>query len=190
MPMTAVELCNTALLKIGAAPIDSFEDATAEADCARRLYPIVRDGLLSAHPWSFTRQTAQLTPEPGRPVADFAYAYALPADHLRSLSVGSAGTSRGAAYRVQGSQILSDMGSLVLAYQRRSDESEFPAFFAQLLVSRLAAEFCIPLTEGTSRAMELFRLAEAELRVARLLDSQQSTPQRVDDFTLLKARWA
>jgi hypothetical protein len=36
--------------------------------------------------------------------------------------------------------------------------------------------------------MELFRLAEAELKLARLIDSQQGTPQRVDDFTLIEAR--
>ena len=36
--------------------------------------------------------------------------------------------------------------------------------------------------------MDLYRLAEAELRSARLIDSQQSTPQAFDDFTLIEAR--
>ena len=57
-------------------------------------------------------------------------------------------------------------------------------------MTRLAAEFCIPLTEGSSRAMGLCRLAEAELRAARLIDSQQTTPQAFDDFTLIEARIA
>ncbi len=52
----------------------------------------------------------------------------------------------------------------MLNYQRRVPEAELPAFFVPLLVTRLAAEFCIPLTEGSSRAMDLYRLAEAELR--------------------------
>ena len=71
-----------------------------------------------------------------------------------------------------------------------SPEAELPAFFVPLLVTRLAAEFCIPLTEGSSRAMDLYRLAEAELRTARLIDSQQTTPQAFDDFTLIEARIA
>ena len=52
----------------------------------------------------------------------------------------------------------------MLNYQRRVPEADLPAFFVPLLVTRLAAEFCIPLTEGSSRAMDLYRLAEAELR--------------------------
>jgi hypothetical protein len=58
----------------------------------------------------------------------------------------------------------------------------------QALVARLAAEFCIPLTENSSRAEVLFRLAESELRLARLIDSQQDTPKAIEDFTLTGAR--
>jgi hypothetical protein len=188
MPLSAVELCATALLKIGAQPIASLEDETAEAACARRLYPITRDALLSLHPWSFTLAQVELAPEATAPVADYAHAFSLPADHLRTISVGAGGRSRGLAYRVQGASILCDAEAITLSYQRRVEESELPAFFLPLLLTRLAAELCIPLTEGTSRAMELFRLAEAELKLARLIDSQQGTPQRVDDFTLIEAR--
>src|SRR5215213_9709020 len=102
MSLSAVELCAAALVKIGAQPLDSFEDNTAEAACARRLYPIARDLLLGVHPWSFTLAQARLTPEATAPVADFAHAFVLPADHLRTISVGIAGRSRGTAYRVQG----------------------------------------------------------------------------------------
>lgn len=188
MPSSLVDLCATALLKIGARPIASLDEATSEAECARRLYPVVRDALLTVHPWSFTLAQAELTAEAAPPLADFAHAFALPPDHLRTISVGTGGRGRGLVYRVQGMLILTDAESITLTYQRRAPEEEFPAFFVQLLVTRLAAEFCVPLTEGTSRALELHRLAEAELRLARLVDSQQATPQRVDDFSLIAAR--
>jgi hypothetical protein len=160
MPMTAAELCAAALVKIGARPISDLAEDTAEAACARRLYPIARDLLLGLHPWSFTLAQARLTAESASPLADFACAFALPPDHLRT----------------------------ILAYQRRVPEEELPAFFLPLIVTRLAAEFCIPLTEGSGRAMDLYRLAEAELRSARLIDSQQATPQAFEDFTLIGAR--
>jgi hypothetical protein len=190
MPMSAIELCAAALVKIGARPFAAFAEDTAEAACARRLYPIARDLLLGMHPWSFTLAQTRLTPDAQAPVADFAYGFALPEDHLRTVSVGTSGRSRGTAYRVQGGRILCDAQEIVLNYQRRVPESELPAFFVPLLVTRLAAEFCIPLTEGSSRAMDLYRLAEAELRSARLIDSQQTTPQAFDDFTLIEARIA
>jgi hypothetical protein len=102
MSMTAVELCAAALVKIGARPFADFGEDTAEAACARRLYPIARDLLLGVHPWSFTLAQASLSPDPQPPLADFAHAFTLPADHLRTISVGTAGRSRGTAYRVQG----------------------------------------------------------------------------------------
>ena len=188
--MTAIELCAAALVKIGARPFASFDETNAEATCARRLYPIARDLVLGLHPWTFTLAQARLTAEPDRPLADFAYSFALPADHLRTVSVGVAGRSRGILYRAQGNRVLCDAAEIVLNYQRRVAESELPAFFVPLLVTRLAAEFCVPLTEGTSRAVDLYRLAEAELRTARLIDSQQTSPQAVEDFTLIGARLA
>jgi hypothetical protein len=188
MPTSSVELCGAALLKIGAQPIASFEGDTVEAACARRFYPITRDALLCAHPWSFTLAQADLAAEAERPVADHAFAFPLPPDHLRTISLGARGAGRGLAYRVQGARILCDVDAVTLTYQRRVAEADLPAFFLPLLVSRLAAELCVPLTENTGRTAELLRLAEAELRLARLVDSQQATPRRIDDFTLIEVR--
>lgn len=189
MSLSDVELCNAALVKIGARPIAGFADAGAEALCAGRLYPIIRDALLSAHPWSFTLAQATLLPQVGEPVADYGRSFALPADHLRTISAGYGGSARGLSYRIQGTLLLASSDAVVIAYQRRAEEGTFPAFFVQALVTRLAAEFCVPLTEGTARASDLYQIAQAELRAARALDSQQSTPRRIEDFTLIEARF-
>jgi hypothetical protein len=50
MALTAITLCASALIKIGAQPIASFEDGTAEGEVAKSLYPGVRDALLASHP--------------------------------------------------------------------------------------------------------------------------------------------
>lgn len=189
MPLTAVELCSAALMKLGAQPIASLDDPSAEAAVARTLYPIVRDGLLVVHPWSFTLAAAQLTPDAAPPLADFGFSFPLPDDHLRTLSAGTGQNTRGLTYAMQGTRLLADANSVTVAYQRRADEASFPVFFVQALVARLAAEFCVPLTEGTARAAELMQLAELELRRARLADSQQATPPRIEDFTLIEARY-
>ena len=65
MPLTAVEICAAALVKVGARPIASLDGAGLEAACTKRLYPIVRDALLVAHPWSFTLAHARLDRDPG-----------------------------------------------------------------------------------------------------------------------------
>jgi hypothetical protein len=188
MALTDIGLCARALIKLGAKPINGFDDGTAEAEVAGALYGPVRDGLLTTHPWSFASDQVTLAQLADAPLADYAYAYALPANFLRALSAGSGARGRGLAYRIAGSALHCDAPAVVLSYLRRPPELDFPPFFDMALIARLAAEFCLPLTESASRAELLARIAEDELRRARTVDSQQDTPPRLEDFTLIEAR--
>ncbi len=188
MPLSNVELCSAALVKLGAESISSFSDGTAEADVAGTLYDIVRDGLLGVHPWSFATAHAQLVQLPTAPLTDFGYAFELPADFIKALSAGDDCRSRGAVYQVIGREVHTNYEELTFAYVKRGDEADFPTYFVSALVNRLAAEFCLPLTENASRSELLFKVADTELKLAKLIDSQQDTPPRVEDFTLIEAR--
>lgn len=188
MALSALALCSRALIRIGAQPVASLDEGTAEAEVAANLYPGVRDALLSAHPWSFATGQATLPRLAATPVADFAHAFQLPPDFLRALSAGGPGAGRGVPYRLAEDRLHADADQVTLTYVFRPEESAFPAFFAAALVARLAAEFCIPLTESSARAELLFRLAENEFRAARLADSQQHTTAAIEGFPLIAAR--
>ncbi len=188
MALSSIAFCSRALLKLGAASIASFDEGTAEAEVAANLYPSIRDALISAHPWNFAVAQATLPQLSAEPVADFAYAYQLPADFLRALSAGAGSRGRGIRYRISGRTLHTDSTQVVLTYIYRPDEAEFPPFFDQALIARLAAEFCIPVTESTSRSEALFKLAETEFRRTKMIDSQQDTPGRIEDFTLIQVR--
>jgi hypothetical protein len=188
MALSALALCSRALLKIGAQPVASLDEGTAEAEVAANLYPGIRDALLSFHPWSFATAQAGLARLSAAPRADFAAAFQLPSGFLRALSAGTAGRARGIVYRLQEDRLFTDASEVALTYIFRPDESAFPPYFAQALVARLAAEFCIPLTENSSRAEMLYRLAEAELRQARQADSQQASARVLEGFTLVDVR--
>lgn len=188
---SAIRLCSRALLSLGCGSIASFDDGSAEAEVAGMLYPGTRDALLSSHPWSFATGQATLAPLAATPVADFQSAYQLPPDFLRALSVGStqSGSSRGVTYRILERRIHTDAGpSLALSYIYRAHEEAWPAFFDAALVAALAYEFCLPLTENSSRADLSARKAEMEARRARLIDSQQQTPLRIEDDTFIRVR--
>lgn len=188
MALTAIALCSRALLKIGAATIASFDEGTAESEVAANLYPAVRDALLSSHPWNFATGQVVLPRLVAEPVADYAHAYQLPADFLRALSAGSSGRGFGLSYRIAESRLHCDSEQVVLTYVFRPDELAFPPFFDQTLIARLAAEFCIPLTESTTRAEFLYRLAEDEFRRAKLIDGQQDVPSAIASFPLVEVR--
>jgi hypothetical protein len=98
------------------------------------------------------------------------------------------GTSTRIQYRIIGRTIYCDTGEIVLTYVARAAEEYFPAYFEVALIARLAAEFCIPLTDSTSRWEALYRLAENEARRARLTDAQEDTPIGFQDFTLVQER--
>jgi hypothetical protein len=189
MALNSIELCSSALIKLGANSISSFEDGTAEAKVAARLYPLVRDALLSAHPWTFATKQIELAQLASAPVTDFAHAYQLPNDFLKASSAGGHSRGRGFIYQIVNRQLHTNAASIVLTYIFRPSEGDFPAYFSPALVTRLAAEFCLPLTEDAGRADRLIRLADDELRLAKLVDSQQDTPPKVEDFTLVEVRF-
>ncbi len=188
MALTDIGLCARALVRIGAAPITSFDDGTAESEIAGILYPTARDALLSAYPWTFATGQVELTQLGTGPIADYQYAYQLPNDFLRAVSCGAGGAGRGLKYRIYRDALHTDAQTVTLTYIYRPDESEFPPYFDQALIVRLAAEFCIPVTENTSRAEAMIRIAEQEYARARQIDAQQDTPNKIEDFTLVDVR--
>ncbi|MCW9035571.1 MAG: hypothetical protein OQK35_05615 [Alphaproteobacteria bacterium] len=188
MALSSIALCSRALIKLGASSIASFNEGTAEAEIAANLYPSTRDALLSSHPWNFASGQITLGKLNVQPVADFTFAYQLPIDFLRALSAGPLGQGRGLEYRIAERRLHSNTDGVVLSYIFRPNESEWPPFFDQVLIARLAAEFCLPLTESTSRAEALDKSAEKQLRRAKTIDAQQETPGCFEDFTLTEVR--
>lgn len=188
MSYSDISICSNALLKLGANGITSFDDGTAEAEISSALYGIIRDGMLSAYPWSFAKAQKKLPRMTDVPVADFSYAYQLPNDFLRVISAGCGTRGQGIEYRIHENRLHTDQPEVILTYIFRPDENSFPAFFVEALIARLAAEFCPPLTESTARTEFLTKIAEDTLTKARLIDSQQSTPRCFEDFTLVEAR--
>ncbi|MCK5373744.1 MAG: hypothetical protein KAJ40_00520 [Alphaproteobacteria bacterium] len=188
MALSDIGLCSRALIKIGAAPISSFEDGSAQSEIAGALYEQVRDSLLSAYAWSFATGQIELAQLSEAPTADFTYAYELPTDFLRALSAGNGLRGRGINYRIMSGKLHTNASEVILTYIYRPDEESFPPYFDSVLITKLAAEFAIPITENTSRSERLYKQADGDFQRARQIDAQQDTPNRIEDFTLINVR--
>lgn len=177
---TDVQLCSRALVSIGSSAIASFSDGTMESNVASQLYATTRDNLLGAWSWRFATKRAAITTPTTTPAADWEYAFTLPADCLRVLSVGEYADgstqqdSGGLDYDVADGVILAGVGKIVLRYVYRIAEAGFRPYFELALVRKLAAEFSLPITESTSKFDALSRLAEMEFRRAIRLDGEQA----------------
>lgn len=189
MALSDIALASRALIRIGAAPISSFNDSSARAEIAGALYAPVRDALLSSYAWNFATTQTELTVLSSPPLADFSNAFGLPNDFLRALSAGPGPKSRGLVYKIVGQSLHTNAGRVLLKYIFQPAEESFPAYFAQALIARLSAEFTIPITENTSRGQTMFALAEDEFKKARQTDAQQDTPGHIDGFTLIESRF-
>ncbi len=197
MSITAydIEICNAAFAKIGARPITSFTDGTVESDAASALYEITFDELLASHPWKFALKSAglgiydnpvpQITPTP---LLEGDVVWALPNDYLRLVSVIDALRKVAVNYKVVGDYIHATSGSLHAYYIGTVSAQNLPSFFKALLINKLAAEFCLPVTESSSRADSLLKLFEKQFNKARTLDDRSDSPQRFDSFSLIDAR--
>ncbi|MBC6497018.1 MAG: hypothetical protein GDA54_01670 [Alphaproteobacteria bacterium GM7ARS4] len=182
------DLCARAFAKIGETGFSSLGDDSEAGRIASVLYRGVCDGFLSAHYWNFAlrRQMLPRLLRGGR--SGHLYSFALPRDFLRAVSAGRDDTGRGLVYHIAGTLLEADSERVVLTYIARVAESFFPPFFQEAFVGHLAAEFCIPLTENTSRARALRERATMLLREAKLIDAQQDTPHAFEDFSLIEER--
>lgn len=183
-----ISICSKALSKLGVEGIVSFEDGTAEAEISSSLYELIRDGLLSSYPWTFATAQKKLPRLKDAPIADYKYAFLLPNDYLRIISAGVGSKGMGVEYRISGNNLLTNHPSVVITYIYRVLEENFPAFFCDALTTKLAAEFCLSLMDDNSKANYLSKKAEEEIKTARLIDAQQSTPRKFEDFTLVEIR--
>ncbi|MCL2672916.1 MAG: hypothetical protein FWF01_00830 [Alphaproteobacteria bacterium] len=186
--LSEITICSRALVKLGAQPITSFRESSAEASVSCTLYPQVRDGLLSSYPWSFATFQTVLPRLASVPISEFKHSYLLPPDFLRVVSAGSGQRASGLDYRIVEDRMHTNSQRVVLTYIGRPQENIMPAFFVQALVASLAAELCLPITDNSSKAEFLMKVADEEVRKARFADSSQATPQRIDSFPLIEVR--
>lgn len=188
MSDTAITLCSKALVKIGAKSITSFLEETAEAEVANQLYEPCLQYLLASYPWRFALTQKTLARLGEKPVSDYQYAYQLPNDCVRVLSAGQDVKSSGLNYKIVGQKLYTNAEHVVLNYIRRPEENTFPAFFIDAFVEKLASEFCLPLTESTTRTDYVRKMAEEAITTARLVDSQQNVNLSFQDFSLIEVR--
>ena len=188
MALNDIGPCSRALVRLGATPITSFNDETAESEIANALYVPVRDALLSAYPWTFACAQLELTKLSAAPEADYLNAFQLPIDYLRVISAGDGAKGRGINYRISRDQLHTNADAVTLTYIYQPEEESFPPFFDMAIIARLTAEFCIPVTESTSRSDVFYKLANEEFARARQIDAQQDSPNALQDFTLIDVR--
>ena len=191
--MSEVSICNQALSLLGAigrdntVPLTSLDDDTNTARLCRLNYVPIRDAVLGEHNWSFATRWETLAESADPPPGEYAREYRLPPDVLEVLFVGE-DYNNPQEWRLEDNAIRTDGPGKIQAIYRVEDTTKYSSLFTQALVSRLAAELAIPITNSRSLMENMFAMYDQKMRRAAARDSQQGTSRRIRSTWLSRSR--
>ncbi len=178
---TRFDICNKALVLVGANIITSFDEATTESTVAGQLYESTLEAMLTRIRWRFATKQLQLSYQATAPLGRFKSAYQLPADALLIHTVTV--NDNVIAFDRYGDKIFADTGSndtLICDYTFQTSEAEFPSYFKQCMVFELASLFAGAIARNDNLSTLYQQRAIAQIAIAKSTDSQAQTTKRMD----------
>ena len=89
-----------------------------------------------------------------------------------------------------GNEIISPSENITINATVRVAPDKFPGYFTSLAATKLAMEFCIPLTGDQNVFRMLAALYETELQSAKFIDSASSAAhENIENFSLINVRF-
>ena len=170
---TKIDLCSMALLKLGEKPIQSLGEDSVAAHLAQTLFNPTIETLLAMFPWRFATQSLVLTKNSDDE-------FIIPGDVLRVLKWSG---------KIIGNKIENNTDTLEITAIVKTQPECFPGYFATLVATKLAMEFCIPLTGDTNLFRMMTAIYESEYQSAKFIDSASSNQSSIKDFSLINTRF-
>lgn len=190
------DICNLALGHLGdSATVASISppDGSIQAAHCQRLYPIARDTVLESFPWSCA--TVRLVAAPVTDtLASWSYAYALPTNCLRLVSVlAQSATDDSATETFIIEQDGSGNGIVYCNTQnatfryivRVTDTTKFSTSIVMAISRFLASMLAGPVLKGkvgVQMSSSMYSLYQRELDEAKVLDANQSRTTTIRDY--------
>ena len=199
---TDISICSDALILLGAEPITSFTDGSDAAQACSRLYPDLRDSIISSYVWSWSLKKTQIARLSTPPINEWQYAYQLPGDMLSGVlavfeTAGTAERSRRYGWEIYGDRLLTGMQTVYIDYQQSVSETKMPVYFIRLLRTAMAAELAIVITDQAAKSDYLRGQAFGNpgengrgglMREAMNIDARGQSTQIVEDYSLIEVR--
>ena len=189
---TKFTIASQALVKIGGTPITSFDGTDRQSVVVSNLYDDTKKGLMYYTFWNFATHKVQLSALTETPTdVNYTQAFQLPGDYIRVKGVFDDNGALRTNYSVENNKIYASHNPLFLEYIRQMDESNFPPFFIEDLIAKLAYEICEGVTGVGTLQDRLANEFQRKLAKAMTVDGQETPPQRIiaiDDARLVRAR--
>lgn len=192
-----VEICNLALVRIEQNSISSLDDESVQGQFCRMVYEQSKASLLSRYNWTFAIDTAKLTQTLTDTLQDYTYAYQLPADFLRLVSVYDSSdrefiqiTGMKPPFVLEGSFIKSDASEIKIKYIKNIDTvARFSPQFIDCFVLELAIRLTKLFNSSTSYLQMLTMEFSQKIAEAKISDCQQTMLSQIKSYPILFSTW-
>lgn len=192
MPDTKIDICNRALIELGANTIADFSSDTTESKVASLLYDATVRKVLSRYPWGFATKGHVANLIESENVTGYDRAYQLPADCVAVWNVRDPGGSDlpTGEWEVYGTEVHCNGGgeTMEVDYTRVVGEALFPAHFTEALEIALMHRFCGPLSHSGSMRDALGKEFERVLSLSKNSDGRQRHARRIQPTRFLAVR--
>jgi len=183
MATSSVEICNSALIKIGAKTITALSDDTKAARLCNEQYDKLRKKLLRSHLWNFAIFRKSLAATANTPSFGFTNEFLLPSDILRILETDLIeGSNWVIEQNTDGNKVLlCNSSSVKVRYIKDvTDTTLFATDFEEALAYMLAADLAYPLVQSRALMRDMMALYKAEVAEARSFDAQENSLEEVE----------
>ena len=119
------------------------------------------------------------------PEFEYDHAYSFPSDYLRIIKM----VDSDADFVREEARLLTDEDEAKIQYIAQiTDTTKFTPAFVTVLAQRLAAEMAYPITNSLQTADAMYKLYLEKLKIAKGIDAQEGSGQKLEDLSWEKAR--
>jgi hypothetical protein len=197
--MSEVDICNAALIKLGADTITALTDDNVRGRTMNSRYAGVRDAELRRHRWRFSIARVSLPALSSTPDSDYDFQYQVPNDFLRLIEGGDIlsianltdfRSASNALYSLEGRAILTNLGAplAIRHIAQITDTATFDAAFTEALAARLAFECCKKITGNETEKESCWADYKNAIREAIRANALEAAPQDPADDSWVVAR--
>ena len=193
--MTAVDICNLALGRLGESAIISLEDPNEQARACARFYASTRDQALRDHLWSFAKRRAVLSEILPPPTFGWGHHYQLPIDCLRVFALNREAEDLSTGdppHTIEGRRLLTDESGARIVYVARTiDTGQYDATFVEVLALLLASKLTTILTGSRDTDQKFLNMYRMAMGTARRQDANEGRKDSAlpADSRFVAARW-
>lgn len=183
---TKIGVISRALILLGEKPCTSLSEQRYGVTVGGNLFELYYEDEITSNPWRFATKKRALSRLVDVPLNQFKYAFQLPPDMLVPSHVYPKGL-----YELFGDHLYTDQSEVELDYRFKPEVSKWPAYFALLMVYKLAKDMVNPVTEGSIAKVQIM---ESKYNIqrgrAQYADAQgrPATPVQDNPFTDVRGR--